>query len=54
MKIAIRIYIEVKKAFDTIDQEVLIKNLGITGLALQWIKSYPKNWKLFVKIRGHQ
>ena len=35
-----------KKAFDIIDHDILIKkheNMGIRGIALEWIKSYLEN-----------
>ena len=52
-KFALGVFIDLKKAFDTIDHEILIQkmnNYGIRGVALNWIKSYIENRKQFVQI----
>ena len=41
-KSAVGVYIDLKKSFDTINHEILIKKLeryGIRGVVLHWIKS---------------
>ena len=45
------IFIDFKKAFDTIDHEILVNKLkfyGIRGVALDWLKSYLNNCKQYV------
>ena len=47
------IYIDLKKAFDTVEHKILLYKLqyyGIRGLALEWFKSYLSNRKQFVLI----
>uniref|UniRef100_A0A3Q3AH61 Reverse transcriptase domain-containing protein n=1 Tax=Kryptolebias marmoratus TaxID=37003 RepID=A0A3Q3AH61_KRYMA len=47
------IYVDLKKAFDTIDHSILFKKLikyGIRGPALQWISSYLEKRKQFVQV----
>ena len=49
--IPISIFIDLKKAFDTIDHNILLdklRNYGIRGIALQWIQSYHSNRSQFV------
>ncbi|KAF7664264.1 hypothetical protein LDENG_00182270 [Lucifuga dentata] len=49
----IGIFVDLKKAFDTIDHELLLKKLGrygIRGVAHSWLSSYLKNRYQYVKI----
>ena len=52
-KHAIGVFIDLKKAFDTVDHEILIKKFyfyGVRGVGNDWIKSYLTNRKQFVEI----
>ena len=47
------IYIDLKKVFDTVNHDILIKKLdhyGIKGVTLDWFRSYPKDRKQVTKI----
>ncbi len=52
-KYAVGLFIDIKKAFDTINHDILIKKLerlGIRGIVLDWIKSYLQRRQQFVKL----
>jgi hypothetical protein len=52
-QIAAGVFIDLSKAFDTLDHEILFTKLqhyGIKGVALQWIKSYFCNREQFVQV----
>ena len=54
-KHAIGVFIDHKKAFDTVDHGILIKKMkhyGVRGVASDWVKSYLSNRKQFVNIDG--
>ena len=45
------IFVELSKAFDTVDHKILIsklKNYGVRGNNLKWFKSYHNNRKQFI------
>ena len=51
----IGVFIDLKKAFDTVDHGILIKkceHYGVRGAASDWLKSYLSNRKQFVNIDG--
>ena len=51
------LYIDLKKAFDSVQHQILVQNLqhyGIRGIALDWINSYLSNRKQFVVTNGIQ
>ena len=48
-------FLDLKKAFDTVNHRILISKLrkyGIRGYILQWFESYLKNRKQFVQIKN--
>ena len=49
------IFIDLQKAFDTVDHQILLKKLeyyGIRGLANKWFQSYLSNRQQFVCVNG--
>jgi len=52
----IGVFIDLKKAFDTIDHHLLLQKLyhyGIRGVAYEWIHSYILNRKQYVNFENH-
>ena len=50
------VFIDLKKAFDTVDHAILIQKLchyGVQGKELDWFKSYLQDRKQCCKINGH-
>ena len=49
-------FIGLKKAFDTVDHQILIRKLcvyGVAGKELNWFRSYLQNRKQCCKVNGH-
>jgi len=56
-KYAVGIFIDLKKAFDTVDHEIMltkIERYGIRGVAYNWIKNYLDNRSQFVQMGNHR
>ena len=54
-KFTAMIFIDLKKAFDTVDHQILLnkmRNYGINGLEHQWFSSYLDNRRQFCKVNG--
>ena len=53
---AIGIFLDLKKAFDTVNHQILIDKFnfyGIRGIPLAWLTSYLDNRQQYVMVNGH-
>ena len=51
------LFLDLKKAFDTVDHEILIGKLkvyGIDGLELEWFRSYLSCRQQYCALNGHK
>ena len=54
-KFTIGVFIDLKKAFDTVDHSILVTKLdhyGIRGVAKKWLSGYLENRKQYVCFNG--
>ena len=50
------VFLDLKKAFDTVDHDILLQKLqiyGINGLALNWLMSYLSDRIQYCQVSGH-
>ena len=56
-KLNLTIFLDLRKAFDTVDHAIMIKSLcryGMRGITGDWLKSYLHNRKQFCSVNGQR
>ena len=51
-KYTVGVFIDLKKAFDTVDHDILCNATGLHGVSQKWIQSYLENTKQFVSFNN--
>ena len=54
-EIVVGVFLDLQKAFDLVDHNILLKKLeciGVKGIALKWFENYLKDRKQFVMVNG--
>ena len=54
-KHSLSVFVDLRKAFDTVNHKILLQKLercGVRGLGLEWCRSYLSNRKQFVSVNG--
>ena len=57
MEIYVRLFVDLQKAFDTVDHQILLEKMnhyGIRGVSNDWFKSYLSNCSQYVSINGYE
>ena len=50
------VFIDLKKAFDTVDHDLLLQKLivyGVRGITYDWLSNYLRNRRQYVKVDDH-
>ena len=56
-KYTLGVFIDLSKAFDTVDHQILLKKLslyGVKGKSLEWFESYLSERKQYIEVEGQK